>query len=83
MSDGMINNSTPSANVAISSPDLPSLCIQRIARTETIGILANRDAKNILRFEVSVISTIIATVKVIFARYAIGAINNGIVIKFR
>jgi hypothetical protein len=68
MSDGIINNSTPSANTAISSPDFPSLCIQRIARIETIGMLANRDAKNILRFEVSVISTIIATVQVILAR---------------
>jgi hypothetical protein len=83
MSDGMINNSTPSAKTAISSPDLPSLCIQRIARTETIGILANKDAKKILRFEVSVINTIIATVKVIFARYAIGAINNAMAFKFR
>ena len=79
----MINKSTPSAKIAISSPDLPSLCIQRIARIDTIGILAKREARNKLRFEVSVISTIIATVKVIFARYAIGAINNGIVIKFR
>ena len=79
----MINNSTPSAKTAMSSADLPSLCIQSIAKIETIGILANKDAKNKLRLEVSVISTIIATVRVIFARYATVAIINAMDIKFR
>ena len=83
ISDGMINNSTPSAKIAMSSPDLPSLCIQRIVRIDTIGILAKREAKNKLRFEVSVINTIIATVKEILARYAIVVIIKPMAIKFR
>ena len=81
--DGMINASTPSAKIAMSSADLPSLCIQIIAITETIGMLANKDARNILRLEVSVISTIIATVSVILATYAIVVINGAIGIKFK
>ena len=83
MSDGMINNNTPSAKIAMSWPDLPSLCIQTIARIDTIGILAKREARNKLRFEVSLTNTIIATVKVILAKYAIAAIIKPRAIKFR
>ena len=79
----MINNNTPSAKIAISWPDLPSLCIQTIARIDTIGILAKRAARNKLRFEVSLINTIIATDKVILAKYAIVAIIKPRAIKFR
>jgi hypothetical protein len=83
MSDGIINNNTPSAKIAMSWPDLPSLCIQTIARIDTIGILAKREARNKLRFEVSLTNTIIATVKVILAKYAIVAIIKPRAIKFR
>jgi hypothetical protein len=48
-----------------------------------MGILAKREARNKLRFDVSVISTIIATVKVILARYAIVAIIKPMAIKFK
>ena len=83
MSDGMINNNTPSAKIAMSWPDLPSLCIQTIARIDTIGILAKREARNKLRFEVSLTNIIIATDKVILAKYAIVAIIKPRAIKFR
>ena len=79
----MINNNTPSAKIAMSWPDLPSLCIQTIARIDTIGILAKREARNKLRFEVSLTNIIIATDKVILAKYAIVAIIKPRAIKFR